>query len=131
MREIKFRAWDNVKKEWLLAYNYGTLGGFSLVGEMVMLGEWSSELNRMLRGDFGECGEELKIMQYTGLKDKNGVEIYEGDIIVGHNHKGERGMGRAIEFTSNGWIAQPNMMLWALNEPEVIGNIYENKELLK
>ncbi len=70
MREIKFRAWDDLKKTWLLGYELPMLGGFSIVGETMMMGEWAAVLSQMLHGDFGENGERLKVMQFIGLHDK-------------------------------------------------------------
>jgi uncharacterized phage protein (TIGR01671 family) len=75
------------------------------------------------------------VMQYTGLKDKNGKEIYEGDIlhIEGRNETVEWDEGLA-GFSPFCWqipSAADSYSEWEFDElGEVIGNIYENKELL-
>ena len=133
-REIKFRAWDNKKKKWLLGYNYKELGGFSLTGELVLLGEWSAVIDRFLP-PFCKDGykfDDLKIMQYTGLKDKNGKEIYEGDIVYCHNTKNTYVVERKVFEGYEGALCVGYEFETAHQENlEVIGNIYENPELLK
>ena len=77
--------------------------------------------------------EEIELMQYTGLKDKNGKEIYEGDIIKSYyyidtpNGEQERYHQKEIKFDEISCEYNIN----AFENLEVIGNIYENPELLK
>jgi uncharacterized phage protein (TIGR01671 family) len=111
MREIKFRDYDPEKKE----IRYFDLDHY----------------------DKEEHNQWCNIMQYTGLKDKNGVEIYEGDIIVGQF--GYKEVVKIEEFnfiTREDSCAGYGFKLDSCNLDdikkyvEVIGNIYENPELL-
>ena len=81
------------------------------------------------------------IMQSTGLKDKNGKEIYEGDIVVAMS-QGVKALGKVKRRIDGYWLMYPAWQhgeLWHIVENvdtgetavEVIGNIYENPELLK
>ena len=78
--------------------------------------------------------EDCKLIQYTGLKDKNGVEIYEGDIIsepispVGGKDGGYLYEARAIEWLGAG---RGYSLFAPYAASEVIGNIHKNPELLK
>lgn len=126
-REIKFRAWDEETKSMIYcdADIFMSLDG-------LQIGHWK------------KGWKELKLMQYTGLKDKNGIEIYEGDIIKLVNWIDEDVV--AIKFGEYsignheyavGWYfyVKRNRCEYPFTEGvarfEVIGNIYKNKDLLK
>ncbi|MEC5150883.1 YopX family protein [Cryobacterium sp. GrIS_2_6] len=110
-REIKFRAWDGETMR-LLDQMYVGVGqiGFSYT-HYVDLGDMDHE--------------RTELMQYTGLKDKNGMEIYEGDIL--ENRLGEQ---FPVTFTLGAFRTNKNMTLGDF-DCEVIGNIYESPELLE
>ncbi len=119
MREIKFRAWDNNKMknvplEWIRRTNDGEL---SFTDGQIDHGEYLN-INKVI------------LMQYTGLKDKNGKEIYEGDIIKFENAFGIKEY--VIKDMRDFWINVAYEHLGgSKNCNEIIGNIYENGDLLK
>lgn len=81
----------------------------------------------------------MKIMQFTGLRDKNGKEIYEGDIIQKKTRERRREMIQVGSVTWDEKVLGFNIyrtdhyigMLTWVDDIEVIGNIYENPELLR
>lgn len=78
---------------------------------------------------------EVELMQFTCLKDKNGKEIYEGDIVLCKIHDKEY-MG-LVEYTNTygfyylSGMGRSDTELWGCNEKKVIGNIFENPELIE
>ena len=69
MREVKFRVWDNEEKEMLEVVSLGVSHNWPM---LVFKDGYINGLD----------SEDYDVMQYTGLKDNNGVEIYEGDVIT-------------------------------------------------
>ena len=129
MREIKFRAWDHEdKKMWkVIAFSE------SIWGE--------SEEPNITICDFGKDptnyeteirnSTNYELMQYTGLKDKNGEEIFEGDIV---QFKSIRNITERyeVEYTNYGeWAIGIQRLSTRFGNCEVIGNIYENPDLLE
>lgn len=131
MREIKFRAWDVTDEKMFKP------DGFSF--EMGISAITVKEVGKLINPN--EMSNTYKIMQYTDLKDKNGVEIFEGDIL------GSFGKKRRVEVFwrggAKGWTVRPvrgelrgqafspvpPISQYAAHS-KVIGNIYENPELL-
>lgn len=117
MREIKFRAWDKGKKEmetfnlYDISYDYDN-------------GYWLKGAGASLNFD---VLKDTEIMQFTGLLDKNGKEIYEGDIVEFSSFE----EGREREEIS--WAKHFTGFCFSKEDAdryEIIGNIYENPELL-
>jgi|LakMenEpi03Aug12_release.lakeMendotaPanAssembly.Ray.scaffolds.fasta_scaffold13506_25 uncharacterized phage protein (TIGR01671 family) len=140
-RIFKFRAWDNKEKKWLLGYDYPNLGGFSLTGEVVLFGEWGNVFDTFLFNKDGKKWEDLKIMQYSGLLDKNQNPIYEGDIVNDEDNGNgivvfQSGCffmyyGADVTMEFLGLKLDEFKRLQAKRTVEVVGNIYENPQLIQ
>lgn len=74
---------------------------------------------------------DVELMQSTGLKDKNGNEIYEGDIIKGPYDTGIIGYVMVIGEVKYDLLEGFQLKQFDLNRTEILGNVYENPELLK
>ena len=123
MREIKFRAWDVARKEM-----------FPDPVNDDLLVKFFREVN--------ERGAHATVMQFTGLKDRKGCEIYEGDIILSDNMF-VANKPLVVEYSNGGFLGklispEPAYIAQSIeginnltDQPcEVIGNVHENPELL-
>ena len=130
MRPIKFKAVFEVGHK-VKIMEVGSIV-FNQDGTFIVNDEFPSE-ELIVNG----IRQKLTLIEYTGLKDKNGKEIYEGDILKWENPQGESCEYYIIEWHICGWSS-----VWTggvgigeyledTSDFEVIGNIYENKELLK
>lgn len=123
MREIKFRVWDVERKSWMNEQD--------VYNEVQEQARWNPE-----RGQF------YKLMQFTGLHDKSGKEIFEGDIIQWHGYEGQNGkqirtirkraIGMTVDAFRNSFIDDCFHLQNLLRQAtiEVIGNVHENPELI-
>ncbi|MEE5438236.1 YopX family protein, partial [Streptococcus pneumoniae] len=105
------------------------------------------ELNDTLRNDYITAyPDEIELMQSTGLKDKNGKEIFEGDIVrttrflgradeIGGFYEYEKDYVGVVKVLEGSWVIDTGSVavrLWSeIDESEVLGNIYENLEFLE
>lgn len=139
-REIKFRAWDKDEKRMLEVYRIGFDGPIDGAQVYCYLDDRGAKGSK-------ECfcdGDGLTLEQFTGLKDRNGQEIYEGDILAWHSNiyrKHDwvglvlyRGAGFAVQESDKSY-SSPDWLETACNKDaniiEVVGNIHENPELLE
>lgn len=139
-RELKFRGWHTKLNQMFpaeeLAADQLTL---STVGEFINVHSGSKSLSEIYPAD------KFIPLQFTGLRDKNGVEVYEGDITAKTTFNGEEyrlvsqvvynAPGFCLKFISGNEKAEnglgSGLFAFPNNVGEVIGNIYENPELLE
>jgi len=128
MREYKFRAWDSW---WDEMYYFDFAKNIEATPDDELKGLWILHEE----GSVYAIQNKIKIMQYTGLKDKNGKEIYEGDLVQVLDYTSWEGLYKVV------WDEESLMYVLedAYGDKEkmcefehylVRGNIYENPELL-
>lgn len=138
MRDIKFRAWDKVSKKML---KIGLVDLDDMTVYNAKSGDFRFSYQRKTKYSETESFEDVErliFMQYTGIKDKNEKEIFEGDIFVHNNQKfeviydGTRFIGVDSDRSGNGYVCYVDSHYKdGSSSIEVIGNIYENPELLE
>lgn len=122
MRVIKFRAWHQVEGE---------------RGQMVYFGLFGTDQGYHIHS---QCSlDECPVMQFTGLLDKSGVEIYESDRLLSKGESDHDDSKFTVIFAEGEWKIRydddPTVRLglynFGLRRLEVVGNIYENGEPLE
>ena len=112
MREIKFRAWDKKRKQWVEGDHFAEGHATSSENAAVIL----------------TSDEDYEIVEFTGLIDRSGEEIWEGDITD------ESSVAGVVKMIQGCWCADyvdmEEHQILAKRIVNVIGNIYENPELL-
>ena len=121
MRNIKFRGWGRKDKKMITHIELGSFDDGLVFGAIGL--------------DNDSYVEDFEWMQYTGLNDKNGKEIYEGDIVKGSNK--QQGIIEWIKIDTCFAVQTYKKEIWTVGKfreysggIEVIGNVYENKDLL-
>jgi len=119
MREIKFRAWDTEINKMVYPVTFSVI---------------DNNLRPLkLNTDGNSSYKFFPLMQYTGLKDKNGKEIFEGDEINVDGYISQEGNRHYVEFYKGAFgsnVYSDFELLSKYKNIEIIGNIYENPELI-
>lgn len=126
MREIKFRAWDKTLKSWT---------NYSIDDDLLMFYDKHAEC-----WETDQEGERFILCQYTGLKDNEDREIYEGDIVkaisfarwIGVVKYSDENQAFIFDDLDKKYRGKSTVFMNQFDDGfEILGNIYENPELLK
>lgn len=126
MRHIEFRVWNTLLKKYLpddLAHIKSS--GSLVFGSSYRKPDYNRYLPFIMKGD-------NIVEQFTGLKDKNGKKIYEGDVLV--DDTGEPVEYWVVKFSDGGFVGECAGVaesLFELTNLEVVGNIHKDSELLE
>jgi len=132
MREIKFRVWD--KKRKFMIYEDTTPYSFEMyLDGSFCIHRYDKRSDGKKEHWYVEDSENYELMQYIGIKDKNGKEIYEGDIICVVFRDTKPFKDNYTIVVEEYGINVFHVGDWSVEEDEceVIGNIYENQELIE
>ena len=125
MREIKFRAWDRMNQEMIYDFYIHSTGRWNIFDsdDGGKAGLWEHDVSQY---------HDLEIMQYTGLLDKTGREIYEGDILEYEDEESKKGCS-IVKWEMGCWYCWPQRLATLMLNKywSITGNIYENPELLE
>lgn len=147
MRDLRFRAWNPITREMAHSSQWLELDeGLLAFGELHNVKRiWYRSNNRvddesttdaegfkMWGKNAVKCIKWPEIMQFTGLLDKNGKPVFESDIVKGY-HISDPKQTMVIKYEDTHWNYTFNMLecIYDFNEAEVIGNVWENPELVK
>lgn len=136
---IKFRAWDNLLNKMLVVYRISFDGPVDGVQVHCYLDDRGAEGST----EYAYDGDGLILEQFTGLKDVNGKEIYEGDVVQPVLSYTNSKIGKPFEvkkgnYVYGKWIAKDVSSkgfgvdgYYFSNEIQTVGNVHENPELLE
>ena len=139
MREIKFRGLSNGK--WIIGSLFRFTGNINK--GQCYISDYGSMVDHSVTNDMNDAAigffkrvDSETVGQYTGLKDKNGTEIYEGDIVAGGILRMTGGVGMnnertTVHFKSGMFNCGQSSLNSFSNRTEIVGNIHENPELLQ
>lgn len=123
MRRIKFRIWNGKTKQWIHGpHEMPSMDGVNLFGETILFGD-------LLGGVSIEDLNEIVALQYTGLDDKNGKGIFEGDIISFTYHGNKMVFQGVVKWTGCGFGFDRHLCManpLACDNLEVTGNIFDD-----
>jgi hypothetical protein len=127
MREIKFRVWSNQLNKMVYPNERGWF-------DKCFIGKNQFIQSCQLSLAIEKNGKELEVMQYTGLRDKNGTEIYEGDLLFDKDELTRPFIVKWDDEWAQFYVdcgGGSTDFLWRWTNLEVIGNIFQDGDLLR